>query len=251
MSSVSPKPAFILYVIPTKVGIQSLHPGVKPWFPTCAGMTKRNGFTLAELLIALALLGIIAAFTIPKVLQAHAEQERVAKLRETVATLENAWYNVRATNSVVAGGLYEQLEGGLNIISGSIAPITAAGFDPAHPCMLQGPTGHFQFPNGVMVTGVRSIGYLVSDLSQPTTVPNTGLCIDINGLAPPNLMGQDVFYGVFNPWGDFDVGSGVVYTPGINNKSFFWGNPAEDVYSVGGAPIGTAATDRVGTWIAR
>lgn len=48
-----------------------------------------RGFTLAELLIALAILGVIAAFSIPKVLSAQQNQTYNAIAKEAAATYQN------------------------------------------------------------------------------------------------------------------------------------------------------------------
>lgn len=50
-------------------------------------LPSQPGFTLAELLIALAILGVIATFTIPKILQAQQNQEKHAIYKETIAAL--------------------------------------------------------------------------------------------------------------------------------------------------------------------
>src|SRR5688572_24614196 len=52
-------------------------------------MSKKcvKAFTLAELLIALAILGVIATFTIPKVLQAQGKEDRYSRAREVSSTL--------------------------------------------------------------------------------------------------------------------------------------------------------------------
>ena len=46
---------------------------------------RQNGFTLAELLISLAILGVIATFTIPKILHGQDDAQRKAVLKESIA----------------------------------------------------------------------------------------------------------------------------------------------------------------------
>ena len=53
----------------------------------CLKTGKPFGFTLAELLIALLILGVVATFTIPKVLQSQANSQKKAVFRETLAVV--------------------------------------------------------------------------------------------------------------------------------------------------------------------
>jgi len=62
----------------------------------------RVGFTLAELLIALAILGIIATFTIPKILSAQAEQKKRAILKECYATVTSLFIEGRRSGDIPA-----------------------------------------------------------------------------------------------------------------------------------------------------
>jgi len=49
-----------------------------------------RGFTLSELLIALAILGVIAMFSIPKILTSHMHVEHNAALKEAVSAVSQA-----------------------------------------------------------------------------------------------------------------------------------------------------------------
>ncbi len=62
---------------------------------------KRQGFTLAEVLITLGIIGVIAALTLPNLIAQHKKQTWVTQLRKTVSTLEQGFQKMRAD----AGGV--------------------------------------------------------------------------------------------------------------------------------------------------
>jgi len=209
--------------------------------------SSHKGFTLAEVLIALALLGVVAAFTIPKVLQATGNQERTAKVREAVATLEQAWYAQKLQNSYTAGGsLYNSLvinPGGLNVINQGLGtPVADGALQANHPC---GNTAHsagwVQFPNGTIISGLNRTG--VNGRLLDIVVAgreNHLICIDFNGNAGRNTTGQDIFFGNFNQFGNFD--GGTIFPGGEAVKNFNWGGSVP-VYAAG-APGSTPASVR-------
>lgn len=59
-----------------------------------------NGFTLAELLIALAILGVIATFTIPKILGAQQDSRNNAIAKEIVGTMSAAMESLRLSGDL-------------------------------------------------------------------------------------------------------------------------------------------------------
>ncbi len=63
---------------------------------------RSKGFTLAELLIALAILGVIATFTIPKVLQGTTSGQNTSIAREAYSTVSGAFSAYQLTNSIAA-----------------------------------------------------------------------------------------------------------------------------------------------------
>jgi len=63
---------------------------------------KPCGFTLAELLIALAILGVIATFTIPKVLLVQQNQQYKAIGKEFAGMIEGAYQQYQLRNTVTA-----------------------------------------------------------------------------------------------------------------------------------------------------
>lgn len=108
-----------------------------------AGHSKR-GFTLAELLIALGILGVIATFTIPKVLQARQSAAYNAMAKEAMATISEAYNFYRLHNSVtptanVNVGLtpyfnYVSVNSSTQVID-NYNSSTTKNCDASHPCL--------------------------------------------------------------------------------------------------------------------
>lgn len=57
--------------------------------PLCLNYRK-NGFTLAEVLITLGIIGVVAAITMPVVIQKHQEKELAVRIRKLYADVSNA-----------------------------------------------------------------------------------------------------------------------------------------------------------------
>ena len=54
-------------------------------------MGKKHAFTLSEILITLGVIGVVAAMTLPSVIQHFKEQRTVAQLSKTYSVLSQAW----------------------------------------------------------------------------------------------------------------------------------------------------------------
>src|SRR5574344_1961682 len=61
---------------------------------------KRTAFTLAEVLIVLAIIGVVAAMTIPTLMNKVAKQEYVTALRKFYSTQMNGWAQLLADEGV-------------------------------------------------------------------------------------------------------------------------------------------------------
>lgn len=76
---------------------------------------KRFGFTLAEVLITLGVIGIVAAMTLPALVHNYQEQEYVTRLKKSVSALEQAKIRAMEQNAIefnwmIGGGIYEQAQ---------------------------------------------------------------------------------------------------------------------------------------------
>ena len=54
-------------------------------------MTEKTAFTLAETLITLAIIGIVAAMTLPTLIQKYKEKQTIVRLKQTYSMLEQAY----------------------------------------------------------------------------------------------------------------------------------------------------------------
>ena len=76
----------------------------------------RNAFTLAELLIALAILGVIATFTIPKILDSGNSSKHNAIAKETLAMVSGAWQTYKLENGASASTSIDALTPYMNYV---------------------------------------------------------------------------------------------------------------------------------------
>ena len=61
---------------------------------------SKNGFTLAEVLITLGVIGVVAAITMPALIKNYQKHAWVNQLRTTISLLENGFKNILATEGV-------------------------------------------------------------------------------------------------------------------------------------------------------
>lgn len=139
-----------------------------------------KGFTLAELLIALLILGEIATFTIPKILSSSQNGRKKVVLKETISVLSEATYLFcLSPESSTNPNPYEYMAGKINALKLCPSDSSAQG------CIGASSSGEitepgFMMHNGASVAGLRN-----------SAQPREGLIIDWNGSAGPNVIGDD------------------------------------------------------------
>lgn len=153
---------------------------------------KRLGFTLAELLIALLILGVIATFSIPKVLYASQNGKKIAILKEVISAAHQivtvGWManEIHTTNS----GLY--LNERLNAIK------ACPNNSWTEHCWLPA-QGTFVFsdetqPGVIMANGASILTGQSSCcdwIGMGANGNGNSFIVDWNGKEGPNVMGDD------------------------------------------------------------
>ena len=179
----------------------------------------KNGFTLSEVLIAVLIIGVIAAMTIPALINSTNDSEYKAQLKKTFSNIASATESIKEDN------------GGTMVGFASVNTMMAAyaeKFSTTQVCPAGGSkcwyTAPSYFYDGSQVptnwTWVNYSSLVLADgavmfmeFTSPTctyagygTPECANFTIDINGSKKPNKLGKDIFlvhitkYGIV-PWG--------------------------------------------------
>lgn len=89
--------------------------------PKLPSRSARSGFTLAELLVCMLILGEIATFTIPKILTAQQNQKYNARAHETAAMIAAAYQQAQLAGTVTANTSIGDLTQYFNYVSAAPA----------------------------------------------------------------------------------------------------------------------------------
>jgi prepilin-type N-terminal cleavage/methylation domain-containing protein len=113
-------------------------------------LKKKFGFTLAELLIALAVLGIVATFTIPKIIISQQNNKYNAIAKEAAAAVSGAFQQYKATgadlsvmNASALNSYINYLKLDTSTVIDNVSPGTSNNFSSADPC--------FELANGAIL----------------------------------------------------------------------------------------------------
>ncbi len=202
-------------------------------------MKKLFAFTLAEVLITLGIIGVVAAMTLPTVIANYQKQQTVAKLKKSYSIL------VQVMQKSVADNSSAELGAGDVLYASKVKDFFQTYWFPYFnsPNIYKGALGtdFYSFRNGnptgveiftsydfgrVFFTTQDGVAYFVNlmtwsgnkdseeGLGQALFASKQTVYIDINGMKKPNMFGKDVF--VF----EIDFQNGIV-RPGGNNSSEF------------------------------
>lgn len=188
----------------------------------------KKAFTLAEVLITLVIIGVIAAFTIPAIINAQNDKETLARLKKSYSTLSQVMMTSQALNgSFTDWGMRDNdtssIEQTFNYyilpyIKNLKKCVNTAG------CWTSQKTKAFD-GNGYASTsydtgmGQNNITFILNDgtfvsmdiygndvdevfgITEDVAFPTLTFAVDINGDKAPNQVGKDVFFFVLTKHG--------------------------------------------------
>lgn len=194
-----------------------------------------KGFTLAEVLITLTIIGVIAALTVPNLYAYYQKQQYVTELKKVYTELSQALKQMMAdegvnklsTSTILT---HQDQDGEEYSVAGQRAGnyflkkyfkiIKDCGTENPSPCFAES-YKNFNFGTppaceySVITVGGASI--CISILAN-SNMPGT-FTVDINGLKPPNTGGRDIFYISYYYDGSLDEGVTPECKQGIANAS--------------------------------
>ena len=201
-------------------------------------------FTLAEVLITLGIIGVVAAMTLPSVIANYREKETVTKLKKLNSTFQNAynlliqdefggvdasgWGDISQDEFVKVFTKYLQVSKVCSVgqAQGCFGDIKYANLGGVANQLYFDPLSAFVLNDGSAV----AIGWINGN--NPEHVALTGdygqLFVDINGKKSPNVLGRDVFSFVIRK--DKLIARGSLYDPKSENNIYDKGGYCDKNY---------------------
>ena len=178
---------------------------------------NKQGFTLAEVLITLGIIGVVAAMTLPSLIQNYREKATVAAVKENYSIFAQALKLVAQDNQNLQDLTDENLSNKENSqimfdeISKHIKKIKSCDIDSGCMASTYVNINNQVIPNSNwenytnIVTGVLANGTSFWVLNLPNLAVGQ-IGIDINGDKRPNKFGVDFFWFTFDVDGNLYAG---------------------------------------------
>ena len=196
--------------------------------------SRKIAFTLAEVLITLGIIGVVAAMTMPSLIQHHREKAMVTSLEKFVSTISQAVDLYKADNdcvdsistcvSYISKGdenceNFAPIAAKMNVIASvKNANKSTADWLPDKAYNYYGEEQEGIY-GGVSKRNIGTCAYLLNDgttFAVDSNPTNFDIMVDVNGKKLPNRVGQDIFPLLIGADANF-VYAGV--TSGNSNKN--------------------------------
>ena len=171
-------------------------------------MKKFSGFTLAEVLITLGIIGVVAAMTIPILITEHQKRTTVTKLQKAISVINQAYRlayddvgeaTAEEAKTLVGKGYYDKYWAPYIKTMLYCTSISQCGYKEKQPYHhLNGNQAEvYIVAPSTRATFYTMDGFLYCILVQGGAggiLPQSLIFVDINGASKPNIIGKDLFY---------------------------------------------------------
>lgn len=194
---------------------------------------KKSGFTLAEVLITLGIIGVVAAITIPMLIANYQKKQTVTKLQKAISVINQAYRlayddvgEVTAEEARAMGGEEYFQKYWEPYIKTSICTSQTCGYDSAQPFTCLSKVHYAISVNSTIgsrvsfttLDGFFFIILIFTGDSVHGHTTSSKIWVDINGTSKPNILGKDVF--ILERKVDGEKGGVVVPACSSSSKSF-------------------------------
>ena len=161
---------------------------------------NKSAFTLAEVLITLGVIGVVAAMTIPVLIQKHQEKVTVTKVKKIYSVISNAYEVLKIQNGDYSEWGTQGEDDQSVIFANKIVPHLKTN-------KVCGYTGKGCFPDTIYGKLITKSWYNIENSKRPYKLimadgtlialeerPKSGkVFVDVNGFKGPNQLGKDLF----------------------------------------------------------
>ena len=220
-------------------------------------LKKKAAFTLAEVLITLGIIGVVAALTLPTLIANYQKKVYVNQLKKSVSVLSNGFKLMMAHDGVTELKDTEAFSG-MNTstcmsnnwdsddckslregLKNTFSSITFTNENISYKTL----SGHdisisdvvIHFPDGSYIS---SLYWLKNSAGTQSGLNGTmkgylgSFLVDVNGYKKPNIVGRDIFYlYVGNVGGVYPMGSQAVSSLFGDENAEYWRNSSNSTYS--------------------
>ena len=183
--------------------------------------SNRKGFTLAEVLVTLGIIGVVSAMTVPSLMQNYQRQSYVTQLHKVYNEIQQASLkymndknaiNLREAGLTTSAEMKIFLKDYFKVINDCETYVKEPCFAASYKS-ING-TSYYtggEWGAGASVLLASGAGILLDRPSQyqitvgDVTSYHGHMLIDINGPKGPNIAGRDLFYAEFYDDGSIDV----------------------------------------------
>ena len=161
---------------------------------------NNKGFTLAEVLITLGIIGVVATLTLPNLSANYQKKQTISKLKKTYSTLTNAFALSEVDNGPISEWENKSDIGATAYFQKYVEPYLkgsrvcttyqACGYAESHPWQTK--TGERKNSIGVVDNATDNrISFYLNDGTFISM--SGGIYLDLNGAKGPNIYGKDFF----------------------------------------------------------